>query len=43
LTERAYERALEIISSHEPPPLPKGAVETMQKIIDEYEMQLKSQ
>jgi len=41
LTERAYERALEIISSHEPPPLTKGAAETMRSIVDTYEAELK--
>jgi trimethylamine--corrinoid protein Co-methyltransferase len=43
LTERAYERALEIISSHEPPPLPPGAAATMRNIIDNYETELKLQ
>ena len=42
LTERAYERALEIISGHEPPPLPQGAAETMRAIIQEYEAELKT-
>lgn len=41
LTERAYERALEIISTHEPPPLSQGAAETMRNIIDDYETELK--
>jgi len=41
LTERAYERARDIASSHEPPPLPRGAAQAMRHIIDDYEAELK--
>ena len=40
LTERAYERAREILESHGPKPLPKDATETMQWIVHNYEAEL---
>ena len=40
LTERAYERARYILENHKPKPLPNGAVETMRKILVDYEEEL---
>ncbi len=41
LTQRSYERALEILQTHQPPPVSSGARETMREIICEYERELK--
>ena len=41
LTERAYEKAMEILESHQPPALPDGAAETINGLLDEYEAGLK--
>jgi trimethylamine--corrinoid protein Co-methyltransferase len=41
LTERAYEKALDIIENHKPMPLVDGAAETMSGIIEEYESKIK--
>jgi trimethylamine--corrinoid protein Co-methyltransferase len=40
LTERAYQRALELMARHQPLPLPAGAAEEMGAIIDEHEKRL---
>ncbi|MCG6909488.1 MAG: trimethylamine methyltransferase family protein [Deltaproteobacteria bacterium] len=40
IIERAYERAVDILENHEPHPLPEGASETMQEIVDAYEEEL---
>lgn len=40
LTERAYEKAKEILEYHKPLPLPEGASETMRVIVEEYEEEL---
>ena len=37
ILERAYERAIHILENHEPYPLPDGASEAMQEIIDDFE------
>jgi trimethylamine--corrinoid protein Co-methyltransferase len=39
--DRAYEKAIEILENHESPALPGHASETMQEIIDAYEMELR--
>jgi trimethylamine--corrinoid protein Co-methyltransferase len=41
LTERAYEKARDIIKNHKPMPLVDGAAETMSAIIEEYETKIK--
>ena len=41
LTERAYEKARDIIKNHKPMPLADGAAETMSAIIEEYETKIK--
>jgi trimethylamine--corrinoid protein Co-methyltransferase len=38
--ERAYARAIEILETYEPYPLPENAPETMKEIVDAYEMEL---
>ena len=43
LTERAYEKARDIIKNHKPMPLVDGASETMSAIIEEYESKIKHQ
>ena len=40
LTERAYEKARYVIEKHKPKPLPKGAAEAMQSIVEDYEAEL---
>ena len=42
LTERAYEKARDIIENHKPMPLADGANETMTAIIAEYESKIKA-
>ncbi len=37
LTERAYEKAIDILENHKPDPLPAGASETIREIIKEAE------
>jgi trimethylamine--corrinoid protein Co-methyltransferase len=37
IQERAYERAIDILENHKPFPLPDGASETMQEIVDAFE------
>jgi len=38
-TQRAYEQAIHILENHKPDPLPKGAADTMQAIVEETEME----
>ncbi len=40
LTERAYEKAKNILKNHKPAPLPEGASKTMRTIVEEYEEEL---
>ena len=40
LTERAYNRAGDLLKHHTPKPLPKGATEAMDEIIEAYEAEL---
>jgi trimethylamine--corrinoid protein Co-methyltransferase len=40
MTERAYEVAIDIIQNHQPYPLPEGALETMDRIVKEFEEEL---
>ncbi|HWR45860.1 [trimethylamine--corrinoid protein] Co-methyltransferase [Sporomusa sp.] len=40
VTERAYEEAIRIMSTHKPAPLPSGAAETIHQIIFDYESEL---
>jgi trimethylamine--corrinoid protein Co-methyltransferase len=43
LSERAYEEAKRIIATHEPMPLPDGAIADMKNLIKEYEAELKAE
>ncbi len=38
--EKAYEKALDILKTHQVAPLPAGAADEMARIIDEYETEL---
>ena len=40
ITERAYERAIDLIENHVPYALPEGAPEAMQEIVDAFEVQM---
>jgi trimethylamine--corrinoid protein Co-methyltransferase len=42
ILERAYERASQILTDHEPAPLPDGAEEQMRFIIEQYESELQA-
>jgi trimethylamine---corrinoid protein Co-methyltransferase len=42
ITEQAYEKAAHIIETHEPMPLPEGAEQKIEDLIEEYEDELKS-
>ena len=41
IRDRAYAKAIEILENHKPYPLPANASETMQEIVEAYEMELK--
>jgi len=41
LTERAYEKAQQILQNHKPLPLPKGAPEAMKKLVAEFEAEIR--
>jgi trimethylamine--corrinoid protein Co-methyltransferase len=41
IRERAYKAAVDILNNHKPMPLPEGAPETMQEIVEEFENELK--
>jgi trimethylamine--corrinoid protein Co-methyltransferase len=40
IRDRAYAKAIEILETHEPYPLPDNASETMKEIVNDYEMEL---
>jgi hypothetical protein len=37
LRDQAYEHAVEILNNHQPPALPSGAAEAMNRIVSEFE------
>jgi trimethylamine--corrinoid protein Co-methyltransferase len=41
IVERAYEKAIDILQNHQPPPLPNGVSKEMRKIVKEFEKELK--
>jgi len=40
ILERSYQKAIQIIDTHQPPPLPRGAEEQMEAIVKEFEAEI---
>ena len=43
LRDQAYEHAVDILNSHQPPALPNGAAEAMSKIVQEFEKEIEKE
>lgn len=42
IQEKAYAAAIDILNNHKPPPLPKGAAEDMERIVNEFENEIRA-